>query len=251
MEPYTIRPLLTGYQELDKGQYATYGRGYGQIIQVPVFAFLVENENRRFLVDSGMSDTERSVKYHHIGRQEKGQAIYEQLERLGIAPTEIETIIFTHLHWDHCYNINYFPNARLIVSAKEYRYALDPIPYNWNSYEHPRLGIQPSFHGYKFDLVYDEEQIFDGVRVFPTPGHSPGHMSVSVRTRQGRYVIAGDLFFLRENLEPDEKRGWPFVPIGRYVNMLELWHSSEDALRRADFILMSHDPSQIGKEIYP
>ncbi len=64
-------------------------------------------------------------------------------------------------------------------------------------------------------------------------------------------MIAGDLFFLRENLEPDEKRGWPFVPIGRYVNMLELWHSSEDALRRADFILMSHDPSQIGKEIYP
>lgn len=251
MLTYTIHPLLTGYQILDKGQYATYGRGFGQNIEVPVFAFLVQGGGKKLLVDTGMSDTDRSLKYHHNGRQEPGQAIHEHLRRLGIGLEEIETVIFTHLHWDHCYNMKMFTKARYVVNEIEYRFALNPIPFNWNSYEAPVLGLEPPFHGCKFDLVQGEEEILEGVRVFPTPGHSPGHMSVSVQTEKGKYVIAGDLFFLRENLEPDKQRGWPFLPIGRFVNMIELWRSSEDVLRRADFILMTHDPSQIGQEVYP
>ncbi|MCY4060860.1 MAG: MBL fold metallo-hydrolase [Chloroflexi bacterium] len=48
-----------------------------------------------------MSDTQRSVTYNHAGRQEPGQARHEQLESLGIRTDDIDTIIFTHLHWDH------------------------------------------------------------------------------------------------------------------------------------------------------
>ena len=66
---YTIRPLCTGYQLLDKGWYSTFRRGHGQILEHPVFAFLIEGGGRKILVDTGMSDTERSQKYHHDGRQ--------------------------------------------------------------------------------------------------------------------------------------------------------------------------------------
>ena len=58
MISYTIRPILTDWQYLDKGLYGTYGKGYGQIIEHPVFAFLVEGGGRKILVDTGMSDTE-------------------------------------------------------------------------------------------------------------------------------------------------------------------------------------------------
>lgn len=251
MTYYSIRPVLTGFQELDKGLYATYGRGVGQTIEVPVFAFLLEGGGRKILVDTGMSDTERSVTYHHPGRQEPGQAIHEQMQALGIDPSEVEVIIFTHLHWDHCSNMKRFPEARLVASEIEYRFALDPIPFYWNSYEAPILGIERPFEGCKFDLVQGEEEIVEGIRVFPTPGHSPGHMAVSVRTTDGIYVIAGDLFFLRENLEPDEERGWPFTPPGRFASIVDLWRSMEDVIRRADHILVTHDPSQLGKEVYP
>ena len=94
---YTIRPICTGYQLLDKGWYATFRRGHGEIIEHPVFAFLIEGDGRKILVDTGMSDTERSQKYHHEGRQDPGQAIDDQLERLGVGLDEIEIIIFTHL----------------------------------------------------------------------------------------------------------------------------------------------------------
>jgi N-acyl homoserine lactone hydrolase len=248
---YTIRALNTGYQLLDKASYATFRKGAGQILEHPVFTFLLEGGGRKILVDTGMSDTERSITYHHKGRQELGQAIHEQLAGIGIDTDEIDTIIFTHLHWDHCYNVARFPTARLVVREDEYRFALNPTPPYWVTYEHPNSGLQPPFQGCKFDLVQGEEEIAEGVRVFPTPGHSPGHQAVSVRTKQGIYVLAGDLFFVRDNLEPDEERGWPLTPIGRFSNFVDLWYSMEDALRRADHILMTHDPTQKDGALYP
>lgn len=251
MTEYTIRALNTGFQLLDKALYATYRKGAGTIIEHPVFAFLLEGGGRKILVDTGMSDTAHSVRHHHDGRQEPGQAIHEQLASLGIAPDDIDIIIFTHLHWDHCYNVKQFPRARLVVSEIEYRFALNPTPPYWKTYEHRAAGLTPAWDGLKFDLVQGEEDIVEGVRVFPTPGHSPGHQAVAVRTANGICAIAGDLFFVRENLVPDTERGWPLCPIGRFSNFIDLWHSMEDTVRRADHILMSHDPSQKDHELYP
>jgi glyoxylase-like metal-dependent hydrolase (beta-lactamase superfamily II) len=248
---YTIRQIQTGWQILDKGLYGTYGKGYGQLVEHPVFAFLLEGSGRKILVDTGMSDTEHSVKYHHEGRQDPGQAIHEQLARLGIGLDAIETIIFTHLHWDHCYNLDKFQKARLFVSEREYRFAMDPIPFYWNSYEAPVLRIGNTFRHRKFNLIQGEEEIVEGIRVFPTPGHSPGHMAVSVETAKGCYVLAGDLVLLRESFDPDKDKGWPLTPPGRYYNMVEIWHSMEEVKRRADFILLTHEPDQLGKDIYP
>ena len=248
---YTIRQIQTGWQILDKGLYATYGRDYGKKIEHPVFAFLIEGAGRRILVDTGMSDTERSVRYHHEGGQDPGQAIHEQLDRLGIGCDQVEMILFTHLHWDHCSNLDRFPKARLFVSEKEYRFAMDPIPFYWRSYEAPELGIGNPFRHRKFNLVYGEEEIVEGVRMFPTPGHSPGHMAVSVETAKGAYVIAGDLVLLRESFNPDTERGLPLTPPGRYYNMVEIWKSMEEVKKRADYILLTHEPDQLSKEIYP
>jgi len=251
MTNYTIRLINTGFQELDKAQYATFRKGAGQIIEHPVFAFLIEGDGRKILVDTGMSDTKRSVMYHHSGRQEPGQAIHEQLERLGISTDEIEIIIFTHLHWDHCYNVKQFPKARLVVSEIEYQFATNPIPPYWTSYEHPNSGLEPPWMGCEFDLVSGDQEIVEGINVFPTPGHSPGHQAVSVQTEAGNYVIAGDLFFIRENFQPDAERGWPMVPIGRFSSFIDLWNSMELTINRADHILLTHDPLQVDGQVYP
>ena len=251
MTNYTIRQIQTGWQYLDKGLYGTYGKGYGKIIHHPVFAFLLEGGGRKILVDTGMSDTEHSVKYHHDGLQEPGQAIHEQVSSLGIALEEIEIILFTHLHWDHTYNMKKFTKARYFASEIEYRFAIDPIPFYWNSYEAPVLGIGCPFEGCKFDLVQGEEEIVEGIRVFPTPGHSPGHMAVQVQTEDGVYVLVGDLVLLKENFEPNKDKGWPFTPPGRFANIVEVWKSMEEVRRRADHILLAHEPTQLGKDVYP
>jgi hypothetical protein len=71
-------------------------------------------------------------------------------------------------------------------------------------------------------------------------------MAVSVNTTAGAYFLVGDLVLLRESFSPDKKRGWPITMPGRFYNCVELWHSIVDVLHRADHILMTHDPEQIG-----
>lgn len=252
MTEYTIKPILTGYQYLDKGNYATFRKGNGEILEMPVFAFLIEGDGHKVLVDTGMSDTEHSVKYHHDGRQEEGQAIHQQLAAMGVSTSEIEKIIFTHLHWDHCFNLEQFPDAELIVSRKEYEFAVNPIPFYWASYEYPKAtGLTPPFAGRNFTLVDGEKEIMDGITMIPTPGHSPGHAAVLVNTKKGNYIIVGDLMFLRENLEPDKEKGWPFTPPGRFCNILDVWNSIEIVREKADFIIMTHDPYHMGTKILP
>jgi N-acyl homoserine lactone hydrolase len=243
---YTIRQIQTGWQFLDKAEYGTFREGYGTIIKHPVFCWLIEGQGRKILVDTGMSDTEHSVKYHHDGLQEPGQAIYEQLARVGVGCDEIDMILFTHLHWDHCYNLEKFPRARLFVSEREYRFAMDPIGMYWNSYESPQTGLNPAYRSRNFNLVNGEAEILEGIRMIPTPGHSPGHMAVAVNTTAGAYFLVGDLVLLRESFSPDKKRGWPITMPGRFHNCIELWNSIVDVLHRADHILMTHDPEQIG-----
>ena len=71
-------------------------------------------------------------------------------------------------------------------------------------------------------------------------------MAVSVSTAAGLYFLIGDLCLLRENLSPDKKRGWPITLPARFLNCVELWDSIIDVQHRADHILMTHDPAQIG-----
>ncbi len=248
---YTIKPILTGWQYLDKGLYATFRDGLGTILHHPVFAWLLEGGGHKYLVDTGMGSTEISKDFHHDGRQDPGTAIHEQIAKMGLSTDDIEAVIFTHLHWDHCYNMKQFSKAKYYASDIEYAFALDPIPPYWGSYEHPSAGLTPPFDGCEFELISGEQEVFEGISIVPTPGHSPGHIAVSVNTEKGDYWIVGDLMFLRDNLEPDKKHGWPYTPPGRFANFIDIWHSMEKAITRADFILMTHDPLHLEQPVYP
>ena len=85
-------------------------------------------------------------------------------------------------------------------------FAMDPIPFYWNSYEAPVLGLTPQFEGRHFNLIHGEEEIVEGIRAYPTPGHSPGHMAVSVQTEKGVYSLIGDAVLLREVLFPQRRK---------------------------------------------
>jgi len=246
-----IVPINTGYIQLDKGQYITPGQGNGVLVHVPTWAFLVTDGRERILVDTGMSDTERADWHHPGSYQPAGHRIDQQLEKLGIKPEEINAVLFTHLHWDHCSNMKLFTNATYYVHAKELAFALSPHILYHKSYESKNLGVTPPFDGVEFRSVDDEYQYNDRITLFPTPGHCPGHQSVAVTTDAGVFVIAGDAVFSDENLEPDKHRGLPFTPMGRYVNVFEMFSSMERIVARADRILTGHGTGVSRQPTYP
>lgn len=252
MAKYTIRPINTGFIPTYPKQYHFHHsivKYYPQVgdekVPSPCFTFLIEGEGRRILVDTGMSDTERANKYHHPGSyQDEGFAIQDQLKKLGIACEDIDTIILTHMHWDHVYNIEKFTNARIFANQREYEFANDPIPLYYKSYEHPFLGIKAPFVGMKIECVSGEKELLPGITVFETPGHSPGHMSVEVDTNDGKYLICGDSAFRMENFLPVPEMGYTITPPARFENIVTCWKSIEAQKARCesqDKLLLTHD----------
>jgi glyoxylase-like metal-dependent hydrolase (beta-lactamase superfamily II) len=248
---YTIRPLITGFTHTSKGTYLYHHSvhkyfdcdGY---LDLPVTVFFVEGNGKKILIDTGMSDTERAGKYHHPGsKQPEGYAIYDQLAKINVSCDEIDIIVFTHLHWDHVYYLDHFKNAQLYVQRKEYDFALNPIPLYHKSYEYPVIGIKPQFEGRSFNLLDGEAKILDGISVYPSPGHSVGHQTVVVRTKDGDYHCCGDLIFTYDNIKEIPEIAYDISPPGRFLNIVDSWHSIVELKKRAaskDMILPTHAP---------
>ncbi len=254
MKEYTITPIITGFTKTDKATYLYHHSTHkfydveGKM-DLPVTVFLIQNGDKKVLVDTGMSNTEIAEKYHHPGsKQPEGYAIYEQLEKLGIKCEEITDIIFTHLHWDHVYYLDKFVNAKLYVQRKEYEFAVNPIPLYYKSYEESRLGLTPQFDGKEFNLIDGEAEIMDGISVYPSPGHSIMHQSVAVNTKEGVFHCCGDLIFTYDNIKPVPEIFYDITPPGRFLNIVDSWNSIVDLKERAvdaEHILPTHAPEMI------
>jgi N-acyl homoserine lactone hydrolase len=68
------------------------------------------------------------VDVSHNGRRE---LLLRKLKERGLRPADIDTVVLTHAHWDHCLNIDLFPNAEVIVHENKRRYAQAPDPRDW------------------------------------------------------------------------------------------------------------------------
>jgi len=254
MKNLTVRPINTGYVPTYPLQYhyhhsvAPYLKDVPkEKVPLPVFTFLVEGGDELLLVDTGMSWTERANEYHHPGSwQEPDQAIHVQLGKLGYKPEDIDIVVFTHLHWDHMFYMEKFTKARYFVHEREWAFANDPIPLYYKSYESPALGLKAPFTGLadRVVCVAGESAIMPGVRVFESFGHSPGHMSVEIDTKEGSYICAGDSIFVMGNLNEVPELHYDITPPGRFYNIVEAWKSIElQKIRAKDpsFLLLCHD----------
>ena len=247
-----IYPINTGWLEADLGTYIFWKGPAGKKTWTPVFCFLVDTGDRKILIDTGLCDEERATRYHHKCQKRGCLEVQGHLrQKLGIDPDEIDAIIFTHLHWDHVQNMKAFRRARYICPEIEIKWAYNPLPLYYRTYESPVLGIEPAYAGCSFELVHGEAEIFPGITMFDTPGHSPGHMAVTVATAAGDIVIAGDAIFQARNMEPNEEEKWRYWVPARFVNSIDGWRSVEEIDKRADFILACHDAAVGGHEVYP
>ena len=132
MRPYTIRPLAVGINETDQG-VMTYLRDYGRRIFLPIYAFYLEGGERRILVDTGLAEfvappgAEEACGFRILEFE-------EALATVGLKPEDVDLIVHTHLHNDHCENDARCPNAEIVVQRAEYEFMLDPHPVDHRYY---------------------------------------------------------------------------------------------------------------------
>jgi len=226
--------LSDGSFTIDKS-FLVYMKYMGQPYQAALKPLLILAEQKRILVDTGIGELpEKYRKFYPIKRR-ADENLLGRLSKHGLKPEDIDVVVNTHLHFDHCGNNRLFKRARFLVQADEFRYAHSPERFQEAAYIPELFDVS----GLNYELVRGRLEVTDGVMVVPTPGHSFGHQSVVVRVGEKNYVYCGDASPLRENLE---RRNIPGV---LYCSHRAL--ESIDRLRkiRNAVYIYSHDNEQL------
>ena len=165
-------------------------------LRLRIQALIVESEGKRIVVDTCLgNDKERNQPFFH-----KLQTPFlRDLQAAGFAPDTIDTVVCTHLHVDHVgWNtilvddrwIPTFPNARYVLSRVDVEH--------WSVTESPDGdlfgdSVRPVLDAGLADLVDAPFAITSEVSLIPTPGHSPGHVSVRIASDGREGIITGDV----------------------------------------------------------
>lgn len=164
---------------------------------VNIQAFIIEAQGKRIMVDPciGNHKPRDSALFNMLNNP-----FIERLTSAGFPPESIDYVLCTHLHVDHCgWNTHLvdgkwvptFVNARHLFARREYEYARqDKGPEQENTY---RDSIKPIADAGLMELVEFHHRILDEVWLEPTPGHTPGHCAIKIRSHGKEAVISGDL----------------------------------------------------------
>jgi glyoxylase-like metal-dependent hydrolase (beta-lactamase superfamily II) len=174
-------------------------------IQLGMRCLLIEHESGLVLVDDGAGNKESEKFLGLYGIENGGAEGRTQLEdglgQLGVRAEDIDIVIDTHLHFDHAGGNTFvnaggelqlsFPKARYIVQRGEWVYATHTNERTAGSY-FPH-NFAPVAAADRFDFVDGEREIVWGVRVIPTPGHTPFHQSVLIESDGDTAFYPADL----------------------------------------------------------
>ena len=190
---------LAGSDEIRKlpwlvPQFAT---GEGRL-KMSIQSFVVETPSRRIIVDTGIGNDKQGRNVPAWNN--RNEPFLEMLTQAGFAPDSIDTVLCTHLHVDHVgWNtrlidgqwVPTFANARYVFGRTEYEHWRDhsDAPDKAAVFAD---SVQPIINAGKADLVPDNDRLADEITLIPTPGHSPGHISVHIKSEGHEALLTGD-----------------------------------------------------------
>ena len=212
---FTVHAIQAGGQKLDGG--AMFGVVPKPLwerrirpdernrIQLGMRCLLIEHPSGLVLIDTGAGNKENEKFKDIYGLENEGAdgatLLEDGLKQIGITPPDVTLVINTHLHFDHAggntrnrsdgsLEIS-FPNATYIVKRGEYEFATRPNERTVASYF--ERNYTPLEAAEKIEFVSREKEIVKGIRVIPTPGHTPFHQSILIESAGERAFYLGDL----------------------------------------------------------
>jgi len=167
---------------------------------MPTQAYVVRSGRHTVVIDTCIGNNKRHDANYPNWSNRTDFKLLEDMTAMGVHPEEVDYVMCTHLHVDHCgWNtrlqdgrwVPSFPNARYIFNQRELTFAEDQVRVaNDVTYEDSVLPILESGQAV---VVDNEFALDDALWLEPTPGHTPGHVAVRMRSREQNGVMSGDL----------------------------------------------------------
>ncbi|MGW8885906.1 N-acyl homoserine lactonase family protein [Streptomyces sp. NPDC055749] len=145
----------------------------------PVLAYLVQHDNGLILFDTGIGDADPETEAHYRPRR---RGLRAALSAFGVTVDEISMVVNCHLHFDHIGGNSLLSGKPILVQdvelaiARRGNYTVDELI---------------DFPGATYEEVAGETEVWPGVWLIPTPGHTQGHQSLVLRQGDGTVVLAG------------------------------------------------------------
>jgi glyoxylase-like metal-dependent hydrolase (beta-lactamase superfamily II) len=173
-------------------------------LRVSFHAYVVETHGLRIIIDTCVgNDKPRLAPFFN----QLSTPFLERLGAAGFAPEEIHFVLCTHMHIDHVgWNTRWdgvqwvptFPNARYLFGAVEWQHwqreiAVAKAPHEIETRTILEDSVTPIIAAGLHDFIETDHQITEEVKLFATPGHTPGHVSVAISSLGEYAVIAGDV----------------------------------------------------------
>jgi glyoxylase-like metal-dependent hydrolase (beta-lactamase superfamily II) len=211
---------------------------------------LVRTPDANILVEAGigpkLSDKERDI-YGY----EREPGLPDALAGAGLTPDDIDLVILSHLHFDHCGALvapgrdgeltPLFPRARHVVQARELEAWRHPDPRSKPSYKLENLELLEAAG--RLQVVDGDATVAPGIQVRITGGHTAAHQAVYVRDQEQTVVFTGDFLltpaFLKINwvsaldlfpLESMERKAAFLVEAAREHQLIWFYHETEQRL---------------------
>ena len=217
-----------------------------QRVPMILTCLLVRAAGQTIVVDTGLgtklNDKERRI----WGLERPRGTLLDGLARLGVAPDEVDVVIDTHLHGDHCAGNTIldgdavrptFPRARYVVQRREYEDAMRPNERTRATYF--PVNYEPLVAGGQMTLLDGDAEIAPGVRVAVTPGHTPGHQCVVFESNGEHALFVADLASYAIHFE---RLGWMTAyDVEPLVTLETKRHWQRWALDHDALLIFQHD----------
>jgi N-acyl homoserine lactone hydrolase len=239
MENYKIHPIVMGTKIFDKSMM-TYQHNNGLEFTIPIYCWYIEGGDRKILVDTG----ERHPIQTETREKAIGSKIYtfeEGLKKWNLTPEEIDIVIHTHLHNDHCENDNKCVNARFYIHKKELEHinGSHPLDYRYND-----EFIWDIEDNKQIEVVTEDREILPGIFVKHTPAHTEGGLTVFINTQAGKAAITGFCVINENFFPPPAIKGLEMdvIPPGTHVDVYKAYNILEEVKKESDLLLPLHEP---------
>lgn len=202
---WKIYSLYYGKITVPKG-VMTAGLDPDLMIDIPYTGFLLQNGEENILVDAGIHQDNIVNGCAWGGYKAEGgnKYVIAALEKYGLKPKDIDTVMYTHLHNDHAGGLALFPDAKTYFQRDEYINLLYQVPgqkvrNDFDERTPEDIKVLKNIYQIDGDMVLP-----NGIELYKIPGHTKGSMAIVVPTGEGRFIITGDLPHMNQCLFPKQ-----------------------------------------------